>query len=237
MTPCPLCGLAAHTGKCERPPKGKWWCGICLLHHASGPALRPAIELIAVGAQKTDRWCTRCGTPLCDLHRKAKSAYYDKQVYRCDGVDCRARPAARIEELRALVATYNPDYCETGPRRCMVCNVPAYRNSLCQRHYVHVQSGKTELPVEYTKKPRGYKTVLKGISMPPHVAELVQRAAEGQGVSFSRWASEALERAVAEPNAVAPTIIGKYEIIRKIKPGRYPKCARRRRSRIKNTSG
>lgn len=217
METCPLCLDSAHSGKCGRRPKGKWWCGLCLVQHveSDGPPLPPTV-LASAGVRRTSRWCHRCATPICDAHRQVHSTYA-RATPRClpDPLhpDCRARPAVVAEALKRRLEVYVPDFLTAGPIRCLVCNKPAFRRSLCQRHYEYVRSGRKSLPVEYLRVPIGEARVLRGVSLPKSISDAIQRASEQQGISFSRCAAEALEGVFGDPKnpVFNPVIIGKHE--------------------------
>lgn len=149
---CPLCGLGSHPGKCERPSRGIWFCGLCLLEKLpAAPALPtssavpssgappppetqvPPAILLASGVQRTKRWCKRCGVPLCALHTK---------VDHCPE-ECRRRLPAVVERLNELVERYSPEFLTDGPGGCAVCGAPPYRRDLCTRHYRQMKSGRT----------------------------------------------------------------------------------------------
>lgn len=189
---CPLCSFESHVGKCPRLPKGKWWCGPCLLNTI--PAPRPGDNkisnavLIAAGIKRTAKWCKVCGAPICDTH--ANPARGSK---RCSP-DCRLRTPAELQVLRALLEVYVPDFLTAIPR-CEVCSDPVYRKKMCQRHHAHVKAGKRVLPVEriyrFHAKPLRGAYIYLDEGLYAHARDLASRA----GVSFNRWAADIISRA------------------------------------------
>jgi hypothetical protein len=154
LEPCPLCGQALHEGKCPKPPRGKYWCGLCLIDRLSpedlqAPAL-PSLLLLTAGIERTTAWCHRCGSSICSHHTSGS-----QNTPRCATDDCRARPEAKVALLRATLEKYNPGY-SNGPARCRACGLPAYRRRLCQRHYNNVRAGHVHLLVDRQRKYRGH---------------------------------------------------------------------------------
>jgi hypothetical protein len=202
---CPLCGFASHVGKCPKPEKGRWWCGLCLVTHTdTGPALPPSV-LLAAGVRRTSRWCVRCGCPVCPEHRYLSTGYANAHP-RCLG-NCLTRKPVEIAAITARLEIYVPDFLTAGPVRCKVCQLPAFRSSLCQRHYTHVRDGRTELPIERMVVPRGYRTVQKTVALHPIVSLRVRELACAAGKTMSAWMAEAIT--VAAKAAQDPTVIGR----------------------------
>lgn len=199
---CPLCGLGSHPGKCERPSRGLWWCGLCL--HEKLPAapatapqangshpeeeLIPPAILLAAGARRTRTWCHRCGIPLCDLHSKWEHC----------AEECRRRLPATIERIESLIERYSPEYLEHGPSRCTVCLAPSWRRKLCARHYRHFRQGRSQLKPERQYVPRGeeFKVVSAGVYLTPDTLRYAKYVADFEGKTLSRWAAELIEDAV-----------------------------------------
>lgn len=228
---CPLCGQVAHVGKCPKPEKGRWWCGLCLLHHVDlGPPLPPSV-LQAAGVRRTSRWCVRCGCPVCPEHRYLSTGYANSHPRCLAPLDCRTRTPAEISALRSRLEIYVPDFLVAGPIRCKVCKLPAFRASLCQRHYTHVRSGKVELPVERIVVPKGYLTVQKAVALPLLISLRVEKLATAAGKSQSAWMAEAI--AAAAGGAPDPTVIGRVPnpaIVAAVKAVGVRRRRRKRRS-------
>lgn len=203
---CPLCGLATHRGKCDKPTKGAWWCGLCLLATVKddGPQLPRAI-LLAAGVHLTSAWCTRCGVPVCKMHHERGAA--KRSPPRCVP-ECRTRPPRETGRLVQLLKIYVPDYLTGGPARCVVCRRPTYRRNLCSRHYNAVRLGKTELSVE---RLRPHKHLVPRVqihpSLPVPVYEAAKLLADEADQAFNVWladviAREAIARKKKDPRAI-----------------------------------
>ena len=191
---CPLCGLPRHRGKCSRLPKGEWWCGLCLTETLSPSDLAAATPLtaatlISAGIERTSKWCVGCGTPVCSKHRGTK------QTVRCV-VDCRRRLPSKVATLKATLVKYVPDYLTAGPQRCRVCALPAYKTSLCGRHYAAVRRGDLELYVERQRRTDGARQQCVSVYLPPAAYEAAKSIAEAEGVSTARWLGDVIKAEV-----------------------------------------
>jgi hypothetical protein len=202
-----MCGVPEHSGKCPRPERGRFWCGVCLeekLFASEVERADPSL-LLAAGVHKTARWCVRCGSPVCKLHRDMGSAYRRAHA-RCTP-DCRLRPQAVTVRITKALQVHVPDYLTAGPVRCTVCRLPAYRRNLCQRHYTAVRAGKTELYAEAQRKVRGYKSTTVAMYCPTDTYEAAKDLAHRAGKTFSAWANELIEREVELKTGVKPRLL------------------------------
>lgn len=187
---CPLCGLAAHVGKCEKEPKGKWWCGICLAQHVpqdDAPPVPKAVLYMA-GVKLASRWCMRCGCPVCPDHMFVTGKH--RSHPRCHPKDCRERPPGELSRIKTALERYVPDYLIAGPARCRACSRPAYRTNLCSMHYQQVRAGKTYITVERSRPFRGQPSTIVWMYVPVSVREAAKKIAEKTGKTFSKWAAD-----------------------------------------------
>ncbi len=197
MTACPLCGLPAHAGRCSRLSKGEWWCGLCLTETLTpadleGPALSAA-TLLSVGIQRTSRWCSWCGTPICLAHRDHVDRPHCKKPEGALG-DCRSRGPRWVETLKQTLKKYVPDYLTAGPQRCSVCGLPALKKGLCSRHYASVRRGNVHVFVERQRRaPSGTRMKCISVYLLPEVAALAEELACEDGQVLAKWIGDRIK--------------------------------------------
>jgi hypothetical protein len=200
---CPLCEGPPHLElRCPRPERHSWWCGVCLMEkvfhgsHKPGDApLRPP-TLTAAGVARTQKWCVRCGSPVCPEHAAAKS-----RRPRCGPEDCRARTEPQVEALRTALELYVPDYLEAGPHRCTVCALPVWRSNLCMRHYDAVRKG-SELSVPRRLHRHPVRVDSVQLSVPGPIRAAASEAALKGGLTLSAWVVEAIRLALGSEKVI-----------------------------------
>jgi len=185
ILPCPLCANPAHEGKCPKEPKGLHWCALCLLAHVTpAPPAVPRVYLLGAGVKRTEKWCTRCGAPLCAAHTRGSKA-----GIHCE-LDCRQRAPSAVQRLKAVIALYNPDF---APPLCAACETPAVRQNLCRYHYVRARAGYTELEPERQRPSRKGRSRLIQTYVRPEWFPYVRELADFDAKSMSAWVADLIE--------------------------------------------
>lgn len=204
---CPLCGYREHAGRCRRPDVWRRWCGVCLFRHLPPPSAdaTPSAHgaanalLEEAGVRRTQKWCVRCGVPICPDHKNNRSP--DRP--RCLD-DCRRRPEYEKDGIRRMLEIYVPDYLTTGPIRCKVCQVPVYKRELCSRHYGQFKKGAVLLHPEMQLNYSGERVVHVTFYLVPSVLREVRNLATIDGITVSRWVAEAVGKEVASRGVNLP---------------------------------
>lgn len=196
-----MCLAPAHLGKCDKALSGRW-CGICLASIPEGDLLGPVLPewlLLKSGCRKTDHFCHRCGTTVCELHGKTVKIGVNRGFQCADG-DCRLRAPKKNHVLRLALDKYVEDWRTGGPARCSVCGLPAPGGArgLCYRHYQIWLRHRDDPEFAFNAKeaaPKG-STLLFKTKLPRPLLDAVEAEAASAGLDAGEWVRRLLEQEI-----------------------------------------